>query len=257
MQDTERSSCTACGAANSTDATHCWQCYARFMPAPPSRTGAGPPIEGAQIPPTVPADPAGQIQGVRPGSPPPAPPPIVSSSSNGVGAGMVVRVLVGVVVAAAAFMFVQRFMNRGVQIPDSVAGNPRMTDSAALDFEEQMKSEAQKFGMEIQAAAFGSSGRPDFLLVVANGSAVESTDELFASFTEGINQGGASVSGAPVSGELHGGTTYRCVGASGNGMEIGTCMWRADDHVGVVFDLDGDVASARALTATIYDELTA
>jgi hypothetical protein len=200
-----------------------------------------------------------ETQRIRPGFPSPlaTPAPIRPvKGGSGVGAGLVVRIVAGTMVAFAGLAFVRGFLDRGVQIPDSVAGASRMTDAAAVDFEQQMKDEADKFGMEVQAAAFGTTGRPDFLLVVANGSAVESTDELFASFTEGITQGGASVSGTPTSGDL-GGASYRCVGASGNGIEVGTCMWRADDHVGVVFDLDGDAASAQRLSATIYDELTA
>ena len=150
-----------------------------------------------------------------------------------------------------AFVGIQHFLHRPVEIPESVAGVPRLHDASAKNFEQQMGVEAEKYDVDARSGVFGTSGEPEFLVVVMNGGASETTDELFQSFMSGMTQGGAAVGDDKSQGELKG-ATYRCVGASGGGMRVGTCMWRADDHVGFVLDLDGDVHSAEQLTSQVY-----
>ncbi|HEY6567819.1 MAG TPA: hypothetical protein VI341_09920 [Actinomycetota bacterium] len=170
------------------------------------------------------------------------------------GASMVVRVVVGVMAAAIAYLGVQHFLHRGVEIPESIAGVPRLHDAASKEFEEQMKTEAERSDVQAVAGMFGTGKQPEFLVVVVNGSPSESTDELFQSFTGGITEAGAMVGSDKSQGELKD-ASYRCVAASGNGVQVGTCMWRADDHVGFVLDLDGDIKSAEQLTSQVYRAL--
>jgi hypothetical protein len=243
MQTEEKRTCTGCGAANTPEATHCWQCFAAFavpVPPVPDEATAGPPR-------------------FRPGFAPPAPVtplPVARSGSTTSGASWVLRSVIGLIAAFAAYMGVQRVLMGGLEMPESVAGVTRMHDAATTDFEEQMQAEADRFDMDVEAAAFGTIGAPDFLLVVVNGSSSDSTDEMFDEFVSGITEGGATVDDLTRKGELDG-ASYRCVGAEAVGTGIGTCMWRADDHAGFVLDLDSDTRSTEILMQTIYRELTA
>ena len=87
-----------------------------------------------------------------------------------------------------------------------------------------------------------------------NGSTPETTDEMFDSFVEGMSQSGASVDTARRTGELDG-ASYRCVGAEAGGAGVGVCMWRADDHVGIVLDLAGDTSSTETLMRSAYSDV--
>jgi hypothetical protein len=160
-------------------------------------------------------------------------------------------VVVGVIIAAVAYVGIQRVLDRPVEIPDSIAGVARMHDTLSKNFEVQMQTEAEKFDVDTQSAIFGNNGKAQFLVVVVDGSASETTDELFQSFVRGMTQGGVTVGTDKSQGELKD-ATYRCVGASGGGVHVGTCMWRAEDHVGFVLELDGDVESAGQLTSLVY-----
>ena len=44
------------------------------------------------------------------------------------------------------------------------------------------------------------------------------------------------------------GADYRCLTAEASATEVGMCMWRANDHMGIVMGVDGDAASTQALT---------
>jgi hypothetical protein len=164
-------------------------------------------------------------------------------------------VLVGVLAAIVGFVGVQRVLGDGdVAIPERVAGATRMHDAMATRFEQQMVAEAARYDLQADAAAFGSGGVPDFLLVVVEGSTGETTDEMFDSFVEGMSQGGATVDTLRRTGELDG-ASYRCVGAEAAGTGVGVCMWRADDHVGIVLDLVSDTRAAETLTSTVYRDV--
>ncbi len=115
-----------------------------------------------------------------------------------------------------------------------------------------MRTEAERSDVQAEAGMFGTVAHPEFLVVVVNGSPSESTDELFESFTRRHDRRAEPlVGGDKRQGELKD-ASYRCVAASGSGMRVGTCMWRADDHVGFVLDLDGDIKSAEQLTSQAY-----
>ena len=240
MQSENKRACAACGAANTIDATACWQCLARF--------GDNVAAAGGSLP-TQTGPVGGQPRYPLP-SPMPAPPAAPArAASTGV------RVLVGVLAAIAGYVGVQYLLGGSdVTIPDTVAGVPRMHDAMAAEFEEDLLDEAARYDMQAEAAVFGSVGVPDFLLIVVEGSTDETTDEMFDSFVQGMSEGGATVDSLRRTGELAG-ASYRCVGAEAAGTGVGVCMWRTDDHVGIVLDLMSDTRTAEALTSAVYGDV--
>ena len=235
MQTENKRACAACGAANRTDIDTCWQCFAPL---------------GATMPP-APGVPAAGSPG--PFGAPAAPPPVASVSAGGT--SKVARILVGLFAAFLGYIGVQQLLGGGgVEIPETVAGVARLHDGMAAQFEDEMTAEVDTYGMDAEAGAFGDGGAPEFLLVVVNGSTPETTDEMFDAFVDGMSQSGASVGTARRTGELDG-ASYRCVGAEAGGAGVGVCMWRADDHVGIVLDLDGDTSSTETLLRSAYDDV--
>jgi len=235
MQTEDKRACAACGAANRTDTDSCWQCLAPLgagmPPAPGASTGSATAPFGAPI----------------------APPPVASASAGGT--SKVARIVVGLLAAFLGYIGVQQVLGGGgVEIPDTVAGVERMHGGVASRFEAEMAAEVDRYGMDAEAGVFGNGGAPTFLLMVVNGSTPESTDEMFDSFVQGMTQGGASVGAVQGAGELDG-ASYRCVGAEAGGAGVGVCMWRADDHVGIVFDLSGDSGSTETLMRSAYDDV--
>jgi len=234
MQTEDKRACAACGAANRTDTVSCWQCLApldaSMPPAPGAPAGSSPASFG----------------------PPIAPPPV---ASVGGGTSKAARIVVGLLAAFLGYIGVQQLLGGGgVEIPDTVAGVARMHGGVASRFEAEMAAEVDRYGMDAEAGVFGNGGAPAFLLMVVNGSTPESTDEMFDSFVQGMTQGGASVGAVQGAGELDG-ASYRCVGAEAGGAGVGVCMWRADDHVGIVFDLAGDSGSTETLMRSAYDDV--
>jgi hypothetical protein len=235
MQTENKRACAACGAANRTDIDTCWQCFAplgaAMPPAPNMPTSASPAPFGTPV----------------------AAPPVASAGAGG--ASKAVRIVVGLLAAFLGYIGVQQVLGGGgVDIPDTVAGVARMHDGMAARFEDEMVAEVASYGMDAEAGVFGGGGAPEFLLVVVNGSTPETTDEMFNSFVDGMSQSGASVGTARRTGELDG-ASYRCVGAQAGGTGIGVCMWRADDHVGIVLDLAGDTSSTETLLRSVYTDV--
>lgn len=233
MQTENKRACAACGAANRTDIDTCWQCFAPLGTAMPPAPG---------MPPS--------------GAPPPfgTPAPAPAAAKSG-GASTAARIVVGLLAAFLGYIGVQQLLGGGgVGIPDTVAGAERLHDGMAAQFEDQMAAEVSTYGVDAEAGAFGNAGVPEFLLVVVNGSTPETTDEMFDAFVSGMSQSGASVDTARRTGELDG-ASYRCVGAQAGGTGIGVCMWRADDHVGIVLDLAGDTGSTETLLRSVYSDV--
>ena len=229
MQTENKRACAACGAANRTDIDTCWRCFAPLGTAMPPAPGMPPPPFGT-----------------------PAPTPAAAKSG---GASTAVRIVVGLFAAFLGYIGVQQLLGGGgVEIPDTVAGAARMHDGMAAQFEDEMAAQVSAYDVDAEAGAFGNAGVPEFLLVVVNGSTPETTDEMFDAFVSGMSQSGASVDTARRTGELDG-ASYRCVGAQADGTGIGVCMWRADDHVGIVLDLAGDTASTETLLRSVYSDV--
>lgn len=220
MKVEEKRECPSCGAENPVTAGFCWQCYASFRPAP-----AMPPAPGQTFAPRL---------GMAPSVPTPMPSPVPSSSG---GASKVARLLVGAVAAAAGYFGIQALLGGpSVELPATVAGSSRMTDAVAQEFEQSTVEEAENWDLDAQAGVYGTTF-PEVFVILIEGSAIESTEELFDSLLEGMTQAGATVDESEVLSGEHGGSEYKCVSISGSGIEASACMWRADAHVGIVLDL--------------------
>ncbi len=221
MKVEEKRECPSCGADSPVSAGFCWQCYTSFRPA-------------------APVMPAGPIQGQtfasRPGMAPPAPMPAPAPIPSG-SVSKIARLLIGAVAATAGYFGVQAlFGGPTVELPATVGGSPRMTDAISQEFERSTLEEAENWDLDAKAGIYGN-GLPEVFVVLIDGSAIESTDELFDSMLAGMTQAGASVNESDVLSGEHEGSEYKCVGVSGDGLQASACMWRADAHVGIVMDL--------------------
>ena len=176
---------------------------------------------------------------------------MTAAPSAGRGRVLLLRVFLGAMIAAVAYVGVQAFLQRPVEIPESVGGVARLHDALARNFAEQMRTDAERFDLQVETGAFGERGKAEFLVVVVNEGAGKATEEMFRSFTRGFTQGGAVVGQQERKGEVKG-AGYRCVSAVGGGQQAGVCMWRTDSHVGFVADLDGTLKTAQELTARVY-----
>jgi hypothetical protein len=58
----------------------------------------------------------------------------------------------------------------GVDLPEQLDGQSRMHNATAQDMETQMRTEGDRYDLEIQTGLYGE---PGFIVVVANGSARE------------------------------------------------------------------------------------
>ena len=245
MDEVERRECPGCGASNPWDAQHCWQCYARFDASPTmagARAGTGVGLPSAP----------GHTQ-VRPTFPPPTA-PLTPPTPVRRGTRSMAHVLAGVLVAIVISYAFSRLMGGGggVDLPEQLDGQARAHSAAVDDLASQMQAEGDRYDVDVQVGLYG---QPGFVVVVANGSARESSDELFDAFIEAITNTGASVSGQELTGSFDG-ADYHCLTAQARATTVGICLWRAADHFGVVMGRDGDAVSTQALTGRIYAELT-
>jgi hypothetical protein len=257
MQVDEKRACTSCRAENPTDARFCWQCYTSFaeMPAPPSAADQRP--VGAPVGPLGAARTYGAAGPVPPPPAVPLGPEPAASAPPASGSGLVLRVVVGAVAAVLGYVLVASVTGGGVSIPDSLGGLPRQTNATAQDFESEMQAEGDRWDLEVHAATYGRSSFPETMLILVEGSALETTDELFDALVEGMAAAGASIdSGQAVSG-TDAGADYRCIPVVGTAVDGSACIWHADDHVGIVMGLGGGGGSAEALIAEAHAAVTA
>jgi hypothetical protein len=239
MQAEDRSLCPSCGAENPRSAGFCWQCYASFTRA-----------VGVAATPTALFRP-GVV--VAPSMPPPPATPIQAGPA---GPSKLVRIVVAIVVSLVAMFGVRVLFHRSLSLPDALNGQPRMTTQAAKDFEREMADEGKKSNLDVAAAAYGSGATPAFLVLLVQGRAIESTDELFDRFVDGMASGGATVDrSATQTGEREG-TEYRCVPLTASQRQAAACMWRDDGTVGVVLDLDAGIETTLDLLFTAHDAIT-
>ncbi len=166
---------------------------------------------------------------------------------------MLARIAIGVVAGLVGMFAVRAVFDRGPSLPDQLAGTPRMTTQAAKDFEKQMAQEGDKWHLKVASGAYGTGTTPSFLVILVQGKAIESTDELFDSVVNGMASSGATVdTAATVSGQ-HGSAEYRCVPVNSSQAQAAACMWRDDGTVGMVLGLEGGLDQTRDLLFTTYD----
>ena len=242
MQVQDKRACKACGASNAPDAAFCWQCLARFDMA-----AAGPGMPPAPVSATQP------VGYGRPGMAPPLNVPSSISATTKGGSGRAGKIAIGLVVAAVlAFVGNRMFGAPDYHVPATINGVARATDPSAKALEASLSEEAKKYDVTIDTGIYGSSSAPDFMVIVLNGRAVESSDSLFSSLTDGMASAGATIDGAPVTG-THDGADYRCVLVHGGSASATACMWRDHDNVGMVLDPGASLKEGEQLLWTARD----
>ena len=70
---------------------------------------------------------------------------MVAAPSAGRGRVLLLRAFLGAMIAAVAYVGVQSFLQRPVEIPESVGGVSRLHDALARNFAEQMRTDAERF----------------------------------------------------------------------------------------------------------------
>jgi hypothetical protein len=229
VQTEQKRTCAACGADNTPQAGFCWQCYSPFAPAAP-RLGS------PSMPPTPGA--------ARPFAPADAPAPAPASRGR---AGLIVRIAAGVVVAIVVSTLVRNMLTPTYHVPETLAGEPRLHTADTQQFEQAMAEQGDKYDIEFEAAVYGQGEQPDVFLVLANGHAEESADELFNDFLSGVESAGVTVDRSrTVTGE-HGDAEYRCVPVEAR-IQAVACVWREDRSVGMTLDGSPDTD----LTSTLF-----
>jgi hypothetical protein len=232
MQVEERRACPSCGADNPAEAGFCWQCYASFAPAQPPKP----------LPTTAGWGPTGT----------PAPPAPVSSAARAGGAGRFVKMAVGVVVGLVVAATVRNMLTPDYHVPETIGTMPRIQSAATDDFEQQMRAEGSKEQIDLEAAAYGRGVEPEIFFVLANGSAVENTDELFREFLDGMESAGATIDRADAVTGSHEGAEFRCIPVHARTLTAAACIWREDASVGLTMDLDAGTDITETITAA-YD----
>jgi RES domain-containing protein len=92
-------------------------------------------------------------------------------------------------------------------------------------------------------------------VILVDGAAVETTDQLFDALVTGFSQAGAVVNEGGAKRGTRRGSDYRCVGAAAGAETAVACMWRDEDNVGIVLAPSTDVRGTRQLLWTIHDTI--
>ena len=241
MQVEEKKACGSCGAENSATASFCWKCFAAFAPFPSA--------------PGMPAAPPAPFRG-RPGFNEPGIPSSAPASTGRRFSSKVIAAILAALVAAASAAFFGGWFRQDHSLPDSIAGLPRIVTADAKQLEGQIRQLGDSFDLHIEAAMYGTSDVPEYIVMLVDESAIETTDSLFDSFVSGVASSGAVVNTAgTISGDKNG-VDYRCLPIQGSGMSAGACMWRAEATVGIVFQLNASVQDTRTTLWAVYDQVT-
>jgi hypothetical protein len=179
----------------------------------------------------------------------------ITGSAKPAGASLVARIAVGLIAAFLGIYGVRFLVDRGPSLPDQLAGQPRLSTQAIRDFEDQMADQGKEYDLKVAAAAYGTGATPAFLVMLVEGRAIETTDELFDSLVQGMAQGGATVNESATDSGERNGTEYRCVPFTGGAVNAAACMWRDDGTVGIVLDLSAGIDETRELLFTVHDTI--
>ena len=208
--------CPSCGAQNAATAQYCWQCFTGFAgPAPgavseqPARgamlssaLGTGP---GAGTPSAVVTEPATMTRWQ----------PHHATTGDRV-SGWVVRSLVVVLAALVGFLG-YRWLTRGFELPDEIAGQPQMEGELVEGFEDLMDSLVGVLDVEFDMGLYGS-GFPAYLLMAAEVPDGQDVGMFYQGFVAG-----AGTSTGPADP-----TAVTCVAMPGGGAQ---CSWVTDETV--------------------------
>jgi hypothetical protein len=235
MQVEQKRLCTACGSESASDASFCWRCLTPF----------------AQVPPPPPIGIGHPGMSARP-MPTPSTPGTTTTTTSGTPSTLV-RVVVAAIAALAGYFGVQYLLGGGVSLPDTLAGQTRLTDPDSKEFERYTAEEGDRYGIDAEGGVYGSGTQPRFFVILVDAAAIETTDQLFDALVLGFTQAGATVDQAKATSGQRGDSEYRCVTAAAAGQEAVACMWRDADNVGIVFEMPGSTRGTRQLLWTIHD----
>lgn len=233
MQVDQKRACASCGSGNAPDAAFCWRCLVPITPIPPS---------------------PGASRGTGPSVLPPAPVPRpLQDPTTRARSSRMTGVIVSLVAAAAGYLGVQYLMGPGLSLPNTLAGAERLTDPGSQRFERSMADEGDRYGIDAEAGVYGAPLAPEFFVILVDGAAVETTDQLFDALVTGFSQAGAVVNEGGAKSGTRRGSDYRCVGAVAGAETAIACMWRDEDNVGIVLAPSTDVRDTRQLLWTVHD----
>jgi hypothetical protein len=230
MQVEQKRLCTACGSESAPDATFCWRCLTPFAQVPPPPAiGVGRTL--SPLPPMPASEPAGRKR----------------SPSKLAG------LLVSAVAAVGGYLGVQYLLGPSVALPGTLAGQQRLSDRDAEEFERYMAEEGDRYGIHAEGGVYGTPGAPRFFVILVDAAAIETTDQLFDALLLGFSQAGAVIDRPSAASGTRDGSDYRCVGASAEGETAVACMWRDADTVGIVLEMPGGLRETRRLLWTVHD----
>jgi hypothetical protein len=133
-------------------------------------------------------------------------------------AGVAVKVLVGLLAALVAFV-AYRWLTRGFDLPDEVAGQPRMEGRLVEEFEDLMDGLVGALDVEVHLGIYGSAF-PEYMLVAAEVPDGQDVGMFYEGFVAG-----AGTASAPVDPN-----TVTCVAMPG-GAGGAQCSWVVEDIV--------------------------
>lgn len=229
MQVEQKRACASCGSENSSDAGFCWRCLVPFPPPPPS---------------PAPRSPSQATPGW---------PPSIEARTAPARSSRVAAAIVSIAAAVVGYLGVHFLMGPGLSLPSTLAGSDRLTDRASQRFEDYLVEQGDRYGIDVQGGVYGGALGPEFFVILVDGAAIETTDQLFDALLLGFSQAGAVIDRPSTVSGTRGGSDYRCVGASAEGETAVACMWRSDDTVGIVLEMPGDLRETRRLLWTVHD----
>jgi hypothetical protein len=237
MQVDRKRACASCGSENSSDADFCWRCLVPFptLPPPPGAVPRGP---GSG----------------RPAAPPRWAPSTDARTPTAESSRLVVAI-VSIAAALAGYVGVQYLLGPGFSLPGSLAGADRLSDRESQRFEDYLREQGERYGMDVEGGVYGGALGPEFFVILVEGAAVETTDQLFDALLLGFSQAGAVVDRSSATSGTRDGSDYRCAGANAASETAVACMWRDDDAVGIVLEMPGSLQGTRGLLWTVHDSV--
>jgi len=170
--------------------------------------------------------------------------PVVPDPGAGSSGGLIGKIVAGVVVAAIVAWGVTTFLNQPPPLPDTVDGTSQMTGPEVDDLEAEMQGQLKDEGLKGDAAVYGTSDTPRFVLMSINAPG-ETLDEgwsqLTAGFTEG-SDGGSVDESQMVTETLPDGDEMRCLPVSvpEATTSLSMCVWEMQGAIGFLLSIGGE-----------------
>lgn len=175
--------CGKCGANSAAGAHYCWQCYTRF----------GAPADAVQDRPAAYAGPLAAAIGRGPGAGTASavvtePATMtrwqpVHETGGDRAAGWVIKGLVAVLGALVGY-FGYQWLTRGFELPEEIAGQPRMEGDFVEEFEDLLDSFGGSLDVELEMAIYGR-GIPVYFMAAAEIPDGQDVGQFYQGFVAG------------------------------------------------------------------------